>query len=246
VASAISSVTAIKQAQTGLLDLARQHPCARHRLFETLANVRLTPSSAAALLRNYDAHAGVLRRLLLRAATMMPEPAVGFVLENVRNEYGNGNYADNHQGQLRDVAAQAGVTDEIWQAVAIQPGVRKFIRQAVRYYHRPPSVLTATLKTSDNRLCAAAICAGAITATELLAIGEFKALQKAFAGFGLSHHRWFDHVTIEEEHSDESLQLALYFADRPALQDAVEIGMEGILNANVDLYDGLLAAITTA
>jgi hypothetical protein len=244
VASAISAATDTS-AQTRLLDLARRHPCSQHAIFETLSDIHLGVPAAAALLRNYDAHAGVLRRLLLRAAGIMPEPAVGFVLENVRNEYGNGNYADNHQRQLKDVATCAGVSQDSWRQAKIQPGIRRFIRQAVRYYHPTASVIAGAGEHNGTRLSAPAVCAGAITATELLAVSEFKALQKAFACFGLSHHRWFDHVTIEEEHSGESLRLALYFAESGELYKSVEVGMKGILDANVDLYDGLLAAVAS-
>jgi hypothetical protein len=243
VASAISAATDTS-AQTRLLNLARQHPCSQHAIFETLSDICLDVPAAAALLRNYDAHAGVLRRLLLRSAGIMPEAAVGFVLENVRNEYGNGNYADNHQSQLKNVATCAGVSEDSWRKAKIQPGIRRFIRQAVRYYRPTAAVLAGAGENNGTKLTAPAVCAGAITATELLAVSEFKALQKAFAAFGLSHHRWFDHVTIEEEHSDESLRLALYFAQNRDLFRSVEVGMTGILDANMDLYDGLLAAIT--
>lgn len=89
----------------------------------------------------------------------------------------------------------------------------------------------------------AAISAGAITATEILAIREFEYLQMAFAKLGLADHVWFDHVTIEAEHSDESLALALYFAEKQDALHSVEAGFRGILAANMRLYDGLLATI---
>jgi hypothetical protein len=216
-----------------LLAEASQHPCAQHRLFDALADWQPDAASAAALLKNYDAHAAVLRRLLLSAATLMPEPAVGFVLENVRNEYGNGIYANNHQQQLRDVASACGVTDECWNGARVEAGVRRFIRDAIRYYRPSPEMPGKK----------AAIAAGAITATELLAISEFRALQVSFAKVGLGTHIWFNHVLIEEEHCDESLMLALYFIEK-GFGDSVGIGLQGVLNANVHLYDGLLAAMT--
>jgi pyrroloquinoline quinone (PQQ) biosynthesis protein C len=211
--------------------LAESHACAKHPLFDRLGQGKLSVTQAAAVLRNYDAHASVLRRLLLQAATLMPDPAVGFVLENVRNEYGNGNYACNHQGQLLDVAAKAGVSPAMWQAAPMQAGVERFIESVSRLYY--PSEQTPLRE---------AVAAGAITATELLAIEEFAALQKAFAHFGLSNHVWFDHVLIEQEHSDESLLLALHFMDSSDGLAAVERGMNAVLTANLDLYDGLLAA----
>src|SRR5437016_2291594 len=76
-----------------LRGLAQSHLCWSHPLFARLEGARLTTEQCAALLRNYDEHAGALRRLLLKAATIMPEEAVTYVLENVRNEYGNGNPA---------------------------------------------------------------------------------------------------------------------------------------------------------
>jgi len=220
-----------------LLELARRHPCSSHVVFGELSRAQLDVEAAARVLRNYDAHASLLRRLLLLAATLMPEPAVGFVLENVRNEYGNGSYADNHQRQLKDVAVSAGVSEPMWRAVAITTGVKQFIKQAPQFYYpiRPRA-----------RAQLAAVAAGAITATEILAISEFKALQKAFAPLGLANHRWFNHVMIEEEHSDESLMLALYFIEERAAFPDVEAGMKGILDANCHLYDGLLAALRSA
>jgi hypothetical protein len=248
-----------------LLELAGRHPCSAHSLFAELASARLDAEAAARVLRNYDAHASVLRRLLLLAAGIMPEPAVGFVLENVRNEYGNGNYCDNHQSQLKDVAVSAGVSESMWRAVSITDGVKKFIKQAPQFYYpvedrghpaRIRSGLGSSACSRSEPQCApsgearaprvAAMAAGAITATEILAISEFKALQKAFAPLGLANHRWFNHVTIEEEHSDESLMLALYFIEEHDGFADVEAGMKGILDANCHLYDGLLAALRGA
>lgn len=166
----------------------------------------------------------------------MPEPAVGFVLENVRNEYGNGNYADNHQFQLQDVVWQVGISREQYAELPVMPPIKTFIQQVPSFYY-PPS---GSLPDEFNR---AAVASGAITATEVLAIEEFRALQQAFAQFGLQHHIWFNHVTIEEEHSDESVALALYFIENHNAHEAVEHGMKGVLDANVHLYDGLLQAI---
>ena len=87
--------------------LILDHPVASHPWFEHMrtGQVEHTPGQLLNLLLNYDAHATLLRRLLLEAATLMPEPAVGFILENVRNEYGNGDYARAHQGQLLEIVS---------------------------------------------------------------------------------------------------------------------------------------------
>lgn len=218
-----------------LLKLAEEHPCSRHELFNVLENEHLNQKQAASLLRNYDAHASVLRRLLLHAASIMPEPAVPFVLENVRNEYGNGNYARNHQFQLTSLAEACGISQVEFMSVRIEKGIKQFIKEAVRYYKRGG--------TAGRRLKRPAITAGAITATELLAIKEFAFMQKAFSKLGHKHHIWFHHVSIEIEHSDESVALALYFCGEPQGVSAVEHGLLGVLDANIFLYDGLLAAI---
>lgn len=216
--------------------MAAAHPCSGHGLFATLDEVLLSPSQVASLLRNYDAHASHLRRLLLKTATLMPEEAVGFILENVRNEYGNGNANDRHQLQLIDVALSAGATPDEFALAQIQPGVRAYIKTVSPYYY--------PLKCQwSHNYRRAAIAAGAVTATELLAVKEFEAMRRAFAKLGLGHHIWFDHVAVEVEHCDESLELALYFIERCGAWDAVEFGMRGVLDANVFLYDGLLAAL---
>jgi hypothetical protein len=240
-----SSATLVSPEQR-LLHLVGTHACARHALFDYLSSRRLTAAQVAALLKNYDAHASVLRRLLLKAATLMPEPAVGFVLENVRNEYGNGNYAGNHQAQLREVATMSGATAELWQSSIISPEIGEFIKRASELY------FPQRTRVPGSR-CLAAVAAGAITGTELMAIKEFEALQVAFDKFGLADHVWFNHVTIEAEHSDESLQLALYFINKQSshenthdLRADVEFGLTGILGANVYLYDGLLNALLRA
>src|SRR5579875_1080567 len=219
--------------------LAENHPCSGHPLFHTLA--RLTPNAGqiAALLRNYDAHASVLRRLLLKAAAIMPEEACTYVLENVRNEYGNGNPGDRHQLQLLDLARQAGVTDGQLKRVVTQAGTRSYIKQVVPFYCPPAGC-------GSGRRFRPAVAAGAITATEILAIREFVAMQSAFARVGLAHHVWFDHVSTEQAHSGDSLALALHFVERYDAGDAVLYGLTGVLDANFSLYDGLLAALAGA
>ncbi|MBY0545781.1 MAG: iron-containing redox enzyme family protein [Candidatus Obscuribacterales bacterium] len=216
--------------------IVEQHPCSRHALFSALETELLSVTAAGNLLANYDAHASVLRRLLLRAATIMPEPAVGFILENVRNEYGNGAYCKNHQAQLRDLALKVGVSPEHFKAFRPEAGVRTFIKQASQHYF-PRS------GNYPQSLYRPAIAAGAITATELLAIKEFVFLQKAFTRMGQKHHIWFHHVAIEEEHSDESLALALYFDESNSALDSVLYGLKGVLDANLHLYDGLLRTL---
>lgn len=216
-----------------LLDIAEQHPCSRHPLFEYLEANQLSNKQVAALLRNYDAHASVLRRLLLSAAAIMPEHAVPFVLENVRNEYGNGDYSRNHQDQLRDLVWSCGISREEFFQSKVQKGISLFIQAATSFYSAKSS---GGMKT-------AAIVAGAITATEILAIKEFTYIQKPFFERGLQHHIWFHHLTIEEEHTDESLMLARCFESSPAGVKGVEFGLSGILDANLNLYDGLLAAL---
>ncbi len=217
-------------------DLALNHACAIHPLFSYLENNTLNVRQVAAMLRNYDAHAAVLRRLLLKAATLMPEAAVGYILENVRNEYGNGDYSKAHQWQLKDLANLAGVSDDDFNNAKIEASTKKFIQQATKYYDPRPA--------SSAGFMRAAIVAGAITATEILALEEFKALQVAFRRFDLQHHIWFDHINVEAEHTDESIQLAEYFIENHNAQRAVEHGLYGVLEANTWLYDGLLNALT--
>ncbi len=188
------------------------------------------------MLRNYDAHAAVLRRLLLKAATLMPEAAVGYILENVRNEYGNGDYSKAHQWQLKNLASLAGVSDDHFNNAKIEAGTKKFIQQATKYYDPRPA--------SSAGFMRAAVSAGAITATEILALEEFKALQVAFRQFNLEHHIWFDHVNVEAEHTNESIRLAEYFIEKHNARKAVEHGLYGVLEANISLYDGLLNALT--
>ena len=223
-----------------LLNLANEHPCSSHPLFDFLESNELDDRQAAALLRNYDAHASVLRRLLLNAAAIMPEHAVPFVLENVRNEYGNGDYARNHQDQLRDLAWSCGISRDDFFACKIQNGVSEFIKAATQFYS--PSRNAIAGRRSGAGMRTAAIVAGAVSATEILAIKEFVYIQKPFARRGLEHHIWFHHITIEEEHTDESLSLARCFEESEAGVRGVEFGLTGVLDANCSLYDGLLAA----
>lgn len=238
------------------------HPASSHPLFDRLEEGGLSLDQAGALLRNYDAHASHLRRLLLKAATIMPEEAVGYILENVRNEYGNGRPEGRHQLQLQSLAWAIGVLPEKYRSYAITPGIKQFIKQVTPYYYpiarpqgkaSPDQKLAGNQTSSGNRTSSenlkpsgsrAAIAAGAITATELLALEEFKSLQKAFAGFGQEHHIWFDHVTIECEHLEDSVSLALYFLEQNrAPEEDVLLGLSGVLDATVHLYDGLLACL---
>jgi hypothetical protein len=154
----------------------------------------------------------------------------------VRNEYGNGKPDDRHQLQLLDVARSAGVSPQEFDAAVIQPGVKEYIRLVTPLYYP----LRKRWPGSYRR---AAISAGAITATEMLAIREFESMQRAFSDLGLAHHIWFNHVSVEVEHCDESLDLALHFIQGYDAQEAVDFGLRGVLAANVRLYDGLLAAL---
>ena len=217
-----------------LVEMAQGHDCFSHPLFEHLRSESLTGRQAVALLFDYDAHASLLRRLLLKAAACMPEPAVGFILENVRNEYGNGSFERCHQGQLRDLIERVSRRCSVdFTSSPVSSGVRRYLGRVVRYY-------SPGAADTPSGFYRPAIVAGAITATEIMAIEEFKALQIAFKQFGLEHHRWFDHVEVECEHSDESLALAEYFLDSRHAHDAVEFGFSGTLAANSSLYDGLL------
>lgn len=226
-----------------LKDLALSHACASHPFFTRMRKAEelpITPLQAVAVLSNYDAHASLLRRLLLKAAAYMPEAAVGFVVENVRNEYGNGDYALCHQGQLRDVIDRVrliGNLREQSQVLSLSKGVKTYIARIGRYYH-PKSV------GKINGFYGPAITAGAITATELMAIEEFRAMQIAFKKFELDLHPWFDHVNVECDHGEESLALAEYFIKNFDAADAVDYGFKHTLATNVHLYDGLLEAIT--
>lgn len=223
-----------------IMSMAQEHACYQHPLFARLKDQSrpISRAQAGLVLKNYDAHASHLRRLLLKACTLMPEKAVGFILENVRNEYGNGNVEGRHQLQLQDLAFKSGTPPREYVAMPIKSGVKHFIKKVTPYYYPP-----ANRVLNDRYKSKAGIAAGAITATEILAIEEFKALQIAFTPFGLAQHIWFDHVTVECEHTDESISLALYFAER-GHKDSVKWGMEGVLNANLSLYDGLLACLS--
>ena len=239
-----SNLVAVAESPSVCLDLAALalgHPCARHPLFATLRQTALSKHRAGALLRNYDAHACVLRRLLLKAAAIMPEEAVGFILENVRTEFGAGDINARHQLQLTDLAFQAGVTASEFKTYPVQAGIKKFIKAATGFYF--PAKLAADRQSAFNRYYRPAIAAGAITATEVLALEEFKAMQVAFSTMGLEHHIWFDHVTVEANHSAESVALAHHFMAVDKNVPAVLFGLNGVLDANMALYDGLLAAL---
>jgi hypothetical protein len=219
----------------------QEHSVSDHALFDRLAESRLTVDQAGALLKNYDAHASHLRRLLLKAATIMPEEAVGYILENVRNEYGNGVPTERHQLQLQSLAWATGVSRQAYKNYAIKSGIRQFIKDVSPFYF-PLAGADKTAPAFDRPVRSrAAVAAGAITATELLALEEFKALQIAFSCFGQQHHIWFDHVTIECEHLEDSVSLALHFLNQDSrLQADVLLGLSGVLDATVHLYDGLL------
>lgn len=216
--------------------MAERHPCSSHPFFDYLEKNELSNKQIASLLRNYDAHASVLRRFLLNAAAIMPEYAVPFVLENVRNEYGNGDYSQNHQDQLRDLAWSSGISRDEYFSCRINKGISNFLREAAKFYSPRRHELSRKFRP-------AAVVAGAISATEILAIKEFAFIQKPFFKRGLEHHIWFHHVFIEAEHTDESLALALCFMDEPGGLKSVEHGLNGVLNANLHLYDGLLASL---
>jgi len=231
-----------KQLQERMLrQFVLEHPVFCHPLFERLKKGIDSQKKGGDLLRNYDAHASHLRRLLLKSATIMPERAVGFILENVRNEYGNGRVENRHQLQLQDLAWQIGVSPSSYHQAPIKTGIRTFIKEVTPYYYPLGHFKGTNFKAIKSR---AAVAAGAITATELMAVEEFKALQIAFASFGKEHHIWFDHVTIECEHFEDSVNLALYFLQENSdLEADVLFGLNGVLNANLHLYDGLLACL---
>lgn len=219
-------------------NIVAAHSACNHPLFALLESAPLKPRQAARLLKNYDAHASQLRRLLLKTATIMPEEAVGLILENVRNEYGNGKVEDRHQLQLQSLAWELDISRDEYKNFAVVAEVRRFIKDVTPFYYPlPPHMASAPGKYR------AAIAAGAVTATEIMAVQEFKSLQIAFRQFGLADHIWFDHVQVECEHSDESLALALFFIAREDLV-SVEYGLKGVLDANLHLYDGLLAALS--
>lgn len=210
-----------------LRELASAHSVFRH---DFLTCLHLNQKQAAQLLSNYDAHATLLRRLLLLAASRMPEPAVGFILENVRNEYGNGDYRDCHQGQLRDLIKLLSKQTSADISDKISPGVRSYMRKVTQFYS----------PEKDCSFYKPAVIAGAVSATEIMAMEEFKSLFKAFQLFNLENHRWFDHINVEIEHSDEALMLADYFLQESKNQKSIEFGFNGVLEANLLLYDGLL------
>ncbi len=227
-----------------VLALAEGHPCAKHQLFFKLKNESLSRTQACALLRNYDAHATVLRRLLLKSASIMPERAVGFVLENVRTEYGSGDVKDRHQLQLKSLAFAAGISEAEFDSIKIEDGVREYIKTVVSLYLPPESV--SSNRRDSQKYYRPAISAGAITATEIMSVEEFRSMQIAFKSFDLADHIWFDHVKWEQEHTSESLALSLYFMENHNAFSSVAFGMKGVLDATVRLYDGFLAAIENA
>lgn len=214
-----------------LRDLAKDHVASRHPF---LQSPRLSAKQAIHLLFNYDAHASLLRRMLLNAAGKMPEPAVGFILENVRNEYGNGNYDHCHQGQLRDLMFKLARLAPGVHPDKVSSGVRAYMKAVVEYYD------PLSTQTNISGFYIPAIIAGAISATEIMALDEFRSLHQSFHDFKLQKHIWFDHVTVEAEHRDEALALAEYFLSSDKAKKAVEYGFKGVLDANCYLYDGLM------
>lgn len=218
-----------------LLAVVRNHACASHPWFQAVAEADVNNKQIAALLRNYDAHASVLRRLLLKAAAIMPETAVGFILENVRNEYGNGDNKKRHQLQLLDLAYSCGVTESQFHNVKIEEGVRDYIQRVSPFYYPP--------KRGEDHFYRPAIAAGAVTATEIMALEEFRAMHPAFARRGLGNHIWFDHLHVEAEHTGESVALAVHFIDEFGALPAVLHGLNGVLDATTRLYDGLMETI---
>ncbi|HEY9785083.1 MAG TPA: iron-containing redox enzyme family protein [Candidatus Obscuribacterales bacterium] len=221
-----------------LKDIARNHACFRHELFDKLTHTEPQRQQIARLLKNYDAHASYLRRLLLRSASIMPEKAVGFILENVRNEYGNGDAEKRHQLQLQDLARVSGVSALEFKNARIEPGIKRFISRAAQLYYPVHADFPAQMRRP-------AIAAGAITATEILAIEEFRCMQQFFAHLGLANHVWFDHIAIEVEHSEESLAIALYFCNEEDAAPSVEYGLRQMLDNNINLYDGLCEALSS-
>jgi hypothetical protein len=219
-----------------LREFASSHRCSCHPLFARLSVCSPTGYRVAGLLRNYDAHASVLRRLLLKAVCLMPEEACCYILENVRNEYGNGDPDCRHQLQLLDLARQSGISQEQFKTQRIATGVKAFIAQVTPLYFP----VKASLPTHFRP---AAVAAGAITATELLAIKEFVHMQHFFRKLGLERHIWFNHIEVENEHSDESLALALHFIARYNAAGEVMFGLNAVLDANCLLYDGLLETL---
>jgi hypothetical protein len=235
---------------TDFSDLAKQlkaraqvHHCHEHALFGFLEEHELNRRQITALLANYNRHAGLLRRLLLLASSLMPEDAVTYVLENVRNEYGNGNPNLRHELQLLDLAEHCGISREDLDAVPISSGVRNYTLIAPGYYFPFVEVDARHLYSGTSELHKAAVAAGAITATEYMAIKEFQYLQKAFTRLGYENHIWFEHVSIEVEHQDESIALADYFMRKHNLIESLLHGFDGMLDANNHLYDGLLQAL---
>lgn len=212
-----------------LRDLAKEHEASRHPF---LQNPSLNARQAINVLFNYDAHASLLRRLLLNAAGKMPEAAVGFILENVRNEYGNGDYKNCHQQQLRDLITKLTGMEPGYNAQKVSRGVRQYMKLVVDYYDPE--------ENTSNNYYLPAVIAGAISATEIMALDEFRSLHQTFHTFNLENHIWFDHVTVEAEHSDEALCLAEFFLVKNNHKKAVEYGFRGVLDANCYLYDGLM------
>lgn len=228
----VSSVSDSKVSQVETLIL--EHPCASHKWFELMTQSKIEPDKLLSLLINYDAHATLLRRLLLKSATIMPEAAVGFILENVRTEYGSGDYSKAHQLQLFDLINKLSSMFEVELSPVVRelkPGVRQYLEEISTFYF-PEQELNESMDLPS-------IAAGAITATEVLAMKEFVVMQKAFSHYGLDDHIWFNHVEVEQEHAGDSLNLVEYFLNSDTRTfESIEFGIGGVLMCNTSLYDG--------
>ncbi len=142
--------------------------------------------------------------------------------------------ADCHQGQLRDLMFKLAMLAPGVHPDRISSGVRAYMKAVVEFYD------PTNAETNDNSFYLPAVIAGAISATEIMALDEFRSLFHTFHDFKLQKHIWFDHVTVEAEHTDEALALAEYFLASASAKKAVEYGFNGVLDANCHLYDGLM------
>lgn len=220
--------------------LILEHPIIEHDWFKILHEERVDPERLIKLLFNYDAHAALLRRLLLKACVLMPEGAVGFVLENVRTEYGSGDYSKAHHFQILDLIKKLGETCK----VDTDDSLKEISQGVHQYMLEVPSFFSPEELEPEEGMYAPCVSAGAILATEVLAELEFKALQHAFKPFGLHEHIWFNHLTVEKEHADESFNLALYFLNEDdRCMESLEFGIGGILMCNSSLYNGFLDVV---
>ena len=226
-----------------LKSLILEHPCANHEWFKLMEETQIRPEKLVRFLINYDVHATLLRRLLLKAACIMPEPAVGYILENVRTEYGSGDYKKAHQLQLLDLLKTLAIKFNIQvegEVKKVSEGVRQYLNEIPAFYI-PDEESTDGVNTFE----AQAISAGAIGATELLAMKEFSSMKRAFDVYSLGDHIWFDHVRHEKEHAEDSFDLIKYFLQLDESNtESIELGIGGVLMCNTSLYDGFLEALS--